>query len=184
MVNWNWCFLKKACRKRKIRNSHPFGIVDVFFRLSCYLSSHFLYLRPPNKEDLKLEKYISRNSIMRLGVFLVLVMLAWMYDSGQHETLQIPVPAETEDQAPLEHSVLYYCNPVTVLSYKLPVQKFSIRKFSEDHLNFRLMFHHTALAFHILKTESPCGYFDMAVRNLTSFRHYHFSSPDDQPPLG
>lgn len=159
-------------------------ISDVFFRLSCYLSSHFLYLRPPKEEYLKLGKYISRNLLLRLGVFLVLVVLAWVYDSGQHENLKIPVPAEAEDQVPGEQSFIYYYNPVTVLSYKVPVQKYSIRKFSEDQMNFRLMFHHTALAFHVLKTESPFDYIDLNIRKHTSFRHYHFTSSDDQPPLG
>ncbi len=172
------------CIKGQIPQFRTQVAYDVFFRLSCYLSSHFLYLRPPNEGYLKLGKYISRDLLLRLGVFLVLVVLAWMYDSGQHETIQIPVPVETNDNASGEQSFLYYCNPATVLSYKVPVQKYSIRKFSEDHLNFRLMFHHTALAFHILKTESPCLYFDLTIRKLTSFRHYHFSSPDDQPPLG
>lgn len=130
---------------------------------------------------MKLRGYITKRSLVNLALFILLMGCAWVFDMYHVEDELFLVETHQDSQA--DQAKLYFCTPMASLTLKAPIQKILLKKSIQFNVARHLMLHHSSRAFHILKAEIPEFPDNILDRNLLAFRNYHFSNPDDLPPL-
>jgi hypothetical protein len=138
-------------------------------------------LRPQIKISLKLKRYISKRTIVKFSLFLIVLGIAYLFDLYHKDNHVFTVVSESGEQA--RQTVTYFCNPVAVFSLKAPAQKVLQNKFVQFRMVKQLMILHSNRAFHLLKAEIPDLPELNLLQNLLAFRNYHYSSPGEQPPV-
>jgi len=122
--------------------------------------------------------------LVRLGLFLVLLAGAWLFDEF-HEGKPVQMEeSQTSGSDRTGEFLTYFCTPQSPVSLKVPVQKAGPDKFSSEkfdrlireQLIARSQFLHKAEVF---RQPNSC----LALRNLTAFRYHFLCHPDDQPPV-
>lgn len=118
---------------------------------------------------------------MNFALFILLIGGAWIFDMYHIEDTQFSV--ETNQDSQTDQARLYFYTPMASLTLKAPVQKILLKKSIQFNVAQHLMLHHSSRAFHILKAEIPEFPDKILDRNLMAFRNYHFTNPDELPPL-
>ena len=134
--------------------------------------------------SLKIKKHIARELMVKLGLFLVLLGAAWLFDCYHQGN---PVPVE-KTQLPksknIGESISFFCTTQPPVILKAPAQKVSSNKLCQEKFNRLIREQLNARSVFLLKaeiTEQPNSC--LALRNLISFRHHFLNHPDNQPPL-
>lgn len=130
---------------------------------------------------MKLKGYITKNSLVNLALFILLMGGAFVFDMYHIEDEKFSVENHQNSQA--DQTKLYFCTPMASLTLKAPMQKLLLKKSIQFNVARHLMLHHSSRAFHILKAEIPEFPDNILDRNLLAFRKYHFINPDELPPL-
>lgn len=147
------------------------------------ICSQTVYLRPPNDEEVKLLKYISKEGLIRLGFFLVLLVSAWLFDTF-HEA----DPTQQEKHADAGHendaasSAHFFCTFQGTMNLKAPVQKTLMKKSFQEKLNQQIIAQLKARMVFLLKAEVqdlPQAF--LSHRNIHHLRYCHSGTPDDNP---
>jgi len=133
---------------------------------------------------LKLTKYISKESWLKLGLFLVLLVAAGIYDNYHHGN---PAGVEQTKNATEKGASLsghFFCTLQGPVSMKAPIQKIVLKRSLQEKLSRFLVVQLKARMAFLLKAEvreQPQAL--LLIRILSSTRYSHQGSPDDQPPL-
>ena len=147
------------------------------------ICSQTVYLRPPNDEQVKLLKYISKEGLIRLGFFLVLLVSAWLFD-----TFHKADPTQQEKHADAGHendaasAAHFFCTFQGTMNLKAPVQKTLLKKSFQEKLNQQVIAQLKARMIYLLKAEIqdlPQAF--LALRNIHHLRYCHSGTPDDIP---
>jgi hypothetical protein len=141
-------------------------------------------LRPQKDNLLKIKKYITAGFVAKMGLFLVLLGGAWLFD---HFHQQDPVSAERAKPVESRNTsglLSIFCTPPATFSLKAPLQKTSCSKVFREKLNLQLTGQLSARSYYSLKAEALKQPHSLLVlRNLHCFRYHFLHHPDDQPPV-
>jgi hypothetical protein len=141
-------------------------------------------LRPQKGYLLKIIKYINRGFLIKLGLFLVLLGGAWLFDhfhQGKQIAVQESTPAESKTASGL---ISYYCTTPAPIHLKAPVQKVNTDKVYQEKLNRMILEQLNARSVFLLKAEvlkqsDP----HFSLRNLINFKYHFLHQEDDQTHL-
>ena len=121
--------------------------------------------------------------MIRLGLFLVLLSGAWLFDhihqGGKPETLT----SRTNNSGTADESPGFYCTPQFSLNIKAPVHKNIQNRIFREKLNRLILEQLNARSVFLRKAEilrQPDS--QIAFRNLICYRYHFLHYPDDQPP--
>ncbi len=133
---------------------------------------------------LKIKKYISRGLLLKLGLFLVLMGGAWLFDHYHQFNGTTPETTQPAGKENTKETVCFFCTLQSSLSVKAPVQKVTVHKMGQEKLNRLIREQQNARSAFMLKAEVLKQPGSLLIRrNLVSFRHHFLHHPDDQPPL-
>lgn len=130
------------------------------------------------------KKYMSKSFIVRLGLLLVLVGAAAIFDmvhASDHSTEKAskkPVSDETATNK------TFFCNQVPSFNLKTSFTEFSIRcRFASTQDKFLIKYYNLR-TFQLMKAEAIYSSFSVLCQyHSLPFRRVLYSSPDDTPPL-
>ncbi len=132
---------------------------------------------------MKLSKYISKEGLVRLGLFLVLLAGAWIFDTfHQANPPQQENHADAGQDKEATASVHFFCTFQGSMSLKAPVQKIVLKNSFQEKLNQQVLAQLKARIAFLLKAEvqeQPHAFF--SYRNLLYLRYSHSGTPDDFP---
>lgn len=132
----------------------------------------------------KLFMYISRGNCLRLGVFLALLVAAWVFDSCHQGN---SVMTEQTGDAGEETSGLsahFYGTLQATVSLKAPAGKEYHPRASQERYNRLLVAHLKARMVYLRKAEEQAQPHGLTpARHLVTRKYYLYVNPDDQPPL-
>lgn len=153
-------------------------------RLYLFVCSFSLYLHPQNEVGLILKKYISREIVGRLGIFVMLVCAAMVFDHFHQGKEKSDLNAASQKEETAGETMTGYCTPAFSISLKAPVQKVSFGKNMQEKFHRLIREQLCARLFYISKAEvfnHPELVF--SLRMLISLRCRIVNDPGDQPPL-
>jgi hypothetical protein len=128
---------------------------------------------------------LNGNFLVKLGLFLVLLGGAWVFDhfhQGKQTAAQESTPAESGTASGLTH---FYCTTPVSISVKAPVQKVNTNKIYQEKLNRMILEQLNARSVFLLKAEvlkQPDPHF--SIRNLINFKYHFLHQEDDETHLG
>jgi hypothetical protein len=128
---------------------------------------------------------MSRRGLVKLGLFLVLLGGAWLFDhfhQGKQVVVQESAPAESRSTSGLTG---FYCTTPAPISLKAPVQKVNTNKIYQEKLNRMILEQLNARSVFLLKAEvlkQPDPHF--SLRNLINFKYHFLHHDDDQEHIG
>ena len=133
---------------------------------------------------MKIKKYITRNFLFRLGLFLALLTGAWLFDHF-HQVERVEVTASQDSGSGATTTFPgYYCTPQAGVNFKAPVQKNTQSRLFQEKMNRIVMEHWNARLLFLRKAETISPIHTLSIaRNILAFRHHFLHKPDDQPPL-
>jgi hypothetical protein len=132
---------------------------------------------------LKIKKYISVKLLIKLGLFLVLLEGAWLFDHYHQANCRVAEKSKPAESTSTPGVVTFYCTLQTSVSLKAPVQKVNLNKLCQEKLNRLILEQWNArMVFHLKEEvlKQPNSHF--SLRNLVIYR-YHFLHYPDEPPL-
>jgi hypothetical protein len=133
---------------------------------------------------LKIKKYITTRFLVKLGLFLVLLGGAGLFDHyHQQDRLSVgqSKPVESGSKTGLSSFV---CTTTSPISVKAPFQKMMHSRIFREKLNLLLAGQMSARTFYTLKAEAfKQPHSQLVFRNLLCFRYHFLYHPDDQPPV-
>jgi hypothetical protein len=138
-------------------------------------------LHPQKWYLLNIKKYINRGILIKLGLFLVLLGGAMLFDhfhQGKQITKQESTPTESRTASGL---ISFYCTTPVSISLKAPVQKVNTNKIYQEKLNRMILEQLNARSIFLLKAEvlkQPYPHF--SLRNLINIRVHFLHDDDDQ----
>ena len=131
---------------------------------------------------MKLFKYISRENCLRLGLFLLLLSAAWVFDR-YHDPVAKDQTETGHDQEKVVSTGLL-CTLQSPLNLKAPGEKTVYPRADREKWN-RFLVRQLKARMSVLRKaeamEQPHAL--MEIRNLVTHRCYHYVNPDDLPPL-
>ena len=138
-------------------------------------------MRPHKEFLLKINKYINGKFLVKLGLFLVLLGGAWLFDHF-HQDKQIAVQESTPTESKTASGLIsYYCTTPAPINLKAPVHKVNPYKIYQEKLNRMILEQLNARSVFLLKAEvlkQPDPHF--SLRNLINFRCHFLHQEDDQ----
>jgi hypothetical protein len=140
-------------------------------------------LHPQKEIGLILKKYISREILVKLGIFIVMVCAAMVFDHFHQGEEQSDLNASGQEETTGEFMTCY-CAPAFSISLKAPVHKVSFGKNMQEKFHRLIREQLCARSFFVSKAEvfnhpDPVSSFRM----LISLRCRIVNDPGDQPPL-
>ncbi len=133
---------------------------------------------------MKLKKYISKQGLIKLGIFLAVIVSAWIFDYYHQDDQKINKKTNNTEQETAAGSLTCFCTPVFTVSLKTPVQKVPLGKIGQEKLNRLIQEHLIARSFFLSKAEVlQQSYSLLALRYLIPLRCRIVNDPGDQPPL-
>jgi hypothetical protein len=141
-------------------------------------------LRPQKDNLLKIKKYITAGFLVKMGLFLVLLGGAWLFDHFHQRS-----PVSAEQSKPVESRntsglISFFCTPPATVSLKAPLLKTTCGKIFREKLNLLLTGQLNARSYYSLKAESlKQPHSLLGFRNLHCYRYHFLHHPDDQPPV-
>jgi hypothetical protein len=141
-------------------------------------------LRPQKEFLLKIKKYLSGKFLVKLGLFLVLLGGAWLFDhfhQGKQFAVQESTPAESKTAPGM---ISFYCTTPAPISLKAPVLKVNTDKVYQEKLNRMILEQMNARSVFLLKAEvlkQPDPHF--SIRNLINFKYHFLHQEDDETHL-
>jgi len=133
---------------------------------------------------LKLKKYLSKQVLIKLGIFLAIIAAAWIFDYYHQGDQKINNKTNRPEQETAAGSLTCFCSPVFTVSLKAPVQKVSLGKIGQEKLNRLNQEHLNVRSFFLSKAELlQQPYSLLALRYLISLRCRVVNDPGDQPPI-
>jgi hypothetical protein len=142
-------------------------------------------LRPQKDNRLKIKKYMNGKFLVKLGLFLVLLGGAWLFDhfhQGKQMITHESAPAKSGTASGVNS---FYCTTPAPISVKAPVQKVSQNKIYQEKLNRMIIEQLNARSVFLLKAEvlrQPDPHY--TLRNLLSFKYHFLHHDDDQEYIG
>lgn len=133
---------------------------------------------------MKVKKYIHKSLLIKLGLFLVLLGAAWLFDHYNQGKQLICVESRESNPEDSQQNICFFCTPPSPVSFKTPVQINTPDKSIQEKFNRLIREQLNARSVFLLKAEvfkQPHSGF--TFRNLVSFRYHFLNHPDDQPPL-
>lgn len=130
---------------------------------------------------MKIRKYMNGKLLVKLGLFLVLLGGAWLFDhfhQGSQIIVQESAPAESKTAS---GQIGFYCTTTTPILLKAPVQKVNPNKLYQEKLNRMILEQLNARSVFLLKAEvlkQPDPHF--SLRNLIHFKYHFLHHDDDQ----
>lgn len=134
---------------------------------------------------MSVRKYLSKNFMMRLGLMLILVSAAAIFDmvhASDSTSPAKPAKQPVSDEATTEKT--FICNQVQTFNLKTSCSEFSLRiRFAATQDKF-LIKHYNLRTFQIMKAEAVQSSFSLLCQfDSLPFIRVQYSSPDDTPPL-
>ncbi len=126
---------------------------------------------------MKLSKYISKEGLVRLGLFLVLLAGAWIFDTFHQAN-----PPQQENHADAGQDKEATASVHFFNLNAAPVQKIVLKNSFQEKLNQQVLAQLKARIAFLLKAEvqeQPHAFF--SYRNLLYLRYSHSGTPDDFP---
>jgi hypothetical protein len=133
---------------------------------------------------LKIKKYITFRLLVKLGLFLVLLGGAGLFDHYHQQDRFSATHSKPVESGSKTGLISFVCTTTSTLSVKAPFQKMMHSRLFREKLNLLLAGQMSARTFYTLKAEAlKQPHTRLIFRNLLSFRYHFLYHPDDQPPV-